>query len=943
MASRLAIRTYYSLLWSTITPEGLLERLSQEGVKRVAITDRDNLYGLHHLREVAQEYSIEILVGAELTSPLGSLLAFVTSKEGFSNLTRLLSAKKMEEEFDLLASLGEYSGGLIFASLSPAVLKEVAGEVEHLYAGVSPTNFAAVSTARSLTLPLLALDDASLLSKEEVGAERVLRAIGEGTTVGLLQGESGEVLLPLERYLEALSGWPEALANSEAVAQLCSGLPLFEELAFPDYPNSHAELRKRVYSGAEKRYGELSDAILSRLEYELEVITSKGFAPYFLTLSDIVALASRTCGRGSGAASLVAYSLSITNVDPLLHNLYFERFLNKERQDPPDLDVDFAWDERDGVLEATMGLFAEGHCARVANHNRFRRRSALRETLRVYGYTTLPEGTLGEEIVAIASFLEGFPHHLSLHCGGLVVTPKPINHYAPVEYSAEGYPLLGWEKEGCEAAGLVKIDLLGNRSLAVVRDALANLAALGEAIDERCWSPIEDKATQEALARGDSMGVFYLESPAMRQLQIKSQKGDFNHIVIHSSIIRPAANRFIKEYVRRLKGGSWSHLHPRLEELLGETYGIMCYQEDLSKVAIALAGFSEAQGDALRKVITKQRGRRLGQFKELFYAGCLENGIESATIETIWEMMLSFEGYSFCKAHSASYAVLSYQCAYLRVHHPAQFMAAILSNGGGYYHTLAYISESRRMGLETVGPDLNLSHYRYWGRGKEVVVGLMAIGNLSFKGAEAILKERHRGGEFQSLSDFTMRLSLARDDLVALVNGGAFDSLAPSMSRPLQIRSLLTQSRGGHSADGQGELFAAPPLKVTSESHTVTRQEREREFETLGFLRQGHPLSLYPTVPRVRGIDLKEHIGRRIKVVGWPITQKRVYTIHREMMSFTSFEDETALYEVVLFPEVYGRCWHLVVKSLPLLIEGQVVCDEGAISIEAHNFRAIFA
>ncbi len=942
MASRLGIRTYYSLLWSTITPERLMERLSQEGIKRVAITDRDNLYGLHHLREVAQEYSIEVLVGAELTSPQGSLFAFVTSKEGFSNLTRLLSAKKMEENFDLFSSVEEYSSGLIFASLSPVVLKEVAGKVEHLYGGITPVNFASVTTARSLGLPLLALDDASLLSQEEMGIQRVLRAIGEGTTVGLLQGEEGEALLPWERYLEALSGWQEALENSEAIAQLCSGLSLFDELAFPDYPDSQAELRKRVYRGAEKRYGELSDAILSRLEYELEVIISKGFAPYFLTLCDIVALASRTCGRGSGAASLIAYSLEITNVDPLLHNLYFERFLNKERQDPPDLDVDFAWDERDGVLEATMALFAEGHCARVANHNRFRRRSALRETLRVYGYTSLPEGTLGEEIVAIASFLEGFPHHLSLHCGGLVVTPEPITHYAPVEYSAEGYPLLGWEKEGCEAAGLVKIDLLGNRSLAVVRDALANLDAEGEVIDEGRWFPIEDRATQAALARGDSMGVFYIESPAMRQLQLKSQRGDFNHIVIHSSIIRPAANRFIREYVRRLKGGSWSHLHPLLEELLGETYGIMCYQEDLSKVAIALADFSEAQGDALRKVITKQRGRRLGQFKELFFRGCLNNGIKSETIETIWEMMLSFEGYSFCKAHSASYAALSFQCAYLRVHHPAPFMAAVLSNGGGYYHTLAYISESRRMGLATVGPDLNLSHYRYWGRGKEVVVGLMAVGNLSFRGAEAILKERHRGGDFQSLGDFAARLSLARDDLVALVNGGAFDSLAPSMSRAMQIRALLTRSRGKSSSDGQGELFAPPPLKMASGSHTVTRLEREREFETLGFLRQGHPLDLYPALPRVKGSELKNYIGRKIKVVGWPITQKRVYTIRHEMMSFTSFEDETALYEVVLFPEVYRRYFHLIIKDLPLLIEGLVVCDEGAISIEALNFKTIF-
>ena len=937
MSSRLAIRTYYSLLWGTIEPQRLMERLKGEKIERVAITDRDNLYGLHTLREAGQRSAIEVLVAAELTCKEGSILAFVASVEGYSVLTRLLSAKKREQGFNLFRALEAENKGLILASLSPTLLRRLEGRVESLYAGVSPTNF---STVR-LGLPLLALDDATLLTQEELKAHRVLRAIGENTSVGLLKEEPPvNVLLPYRLYRKALASWPEALKNTELVAKQCSNLPLFTSLVFPDYPNSSAELSKRVLAGAEEIFGELNDAILSRLEWELQIIVEKGFAPYFLTLSDIVGKASRTCGRGSGAASLVAYALGITNVDPLEHNLYFERFLNRERQDPPDLDVDFAWDERDAILQQTMAMFNSDHCGRVANHNRFRLRSALRETLRVYGLSKLPSDHLGDEIKAIATFLQGFPHHLSLHCGGVVITPEPISNYAVVETSLEGYPLLEWDKRGCEAAKLVKIDLLGNRSLAVVRDTLQNLKAEGILIDELTWRPIDDEATIAALARGDTMGVFYIESPAMRQLQKKSQKGDFEHIVIHSSIIRPAANKFIREYIRRLKGGHWQPLHPLLEEILGETYGIMCYQEDLSKVAIALAGFSEADADALRKVITKKRGAHLDAFRTRFFTGCLERKVEPATIGAIWEMMLSFEGYSFCKAHSASYAMLSFQSAYLRVHHPAQFMAAVLSNKGGYYHAQAYISECRRMGLKLIGPDVNQSRLRYYGQDNRLIIGLMAIANLSHKGSLALIEERRRGENFSCLAEFSQRVSLAKDDLMALVNAGVFDSLAPTLSRSGQLKRLLT---GGAPFREQGELFTARPSPVIMPAlkHTTTRDELKRELVALTFLREKHPLSLFPPVKAVKAASLEHYKNRYVSVVGWPITQKTVYTSAHEVMSFISFEDESALYEVVIFPAVYKDYSYLISRQVPLLIYGKVTVDEGVLSLEALRFTRI--
>jgi DNA polymerase-3 subunit alpha/error-prone DNA polymerase len=288
-----------------------------------------------------------------------------------------------------------------------------------------------------------------------------------------------------------------------------------------------------------------------------------------------------------------------------------------------------------------------------------------------------------------------------------------------------------------------------------------------------------------------------IESPAMRQLQKKTEAGDFAHIVIHSSIIRPAANKFLNEYVRRLKGGAWEPLHPRLARILDETYGILCYQEDVSKAAVALAGFDEAEADTLRKVIAKKAGgAKLAAYKKQFFEGSRRNGIEEKTIQAIWAMMLSFDGYSFCKPHSASYAMVSYQSAYLRVHHPAPFMAAVLSNQGGYYRPHAYIAECRRMGLIVDGQDINQSRWRYYGHGRFVVVGFMAIKGLSRSGADMIIDERDRRGEYKSLTDFTSRVKLGRDDIIALCPAGVFDSIAQGIPRTHQARALLKANTG---------------------------------------------------------------------------------------------------------------------------------------------------
>lgn len=968
METRLSITTSYSLLWGTMQPRLLFDRLKQWNVKKVAVTDRDSLYGYPACREEAQRCDIELICAAALTEGDGEIHAFVQNQKGYEKLCLLLTKRAEDGAFSYLPSLLADSEGLVLATSSPTLLATLAKSKADLYAAVTPSCLASVQTARRLGLRLLACDDALLLEKEDEEVHRILRCMALHKTVGSLQKEdcavSSNVLLDSEKWNQAFSCWPEAVHNAR---KLAAYNPFPSSLIFPDYPveDSAQELEKRVLSGAEIRYGEVNDAILERITYELHIIGSKGFAPYFLVMHDIVQMSSRTCGRGSGAASIVSYCLFITNVDPLAHHLYFERFLSPSRLDPPDIDVDFAWDERDGVFAAVFERFGREHCARVANHNSFRLRGAVRETGRCFGLsdTQISEAEkrlfisglkdlddpLWQTICRIATKLEGLPKEISMHCGGLVITPRPVYCYAPLRLSSDGYPLLAWEKEGTEMAGFVKIDLLGNRSLAVIRDTLENLEEEQIHIDQRLWHPTEDAPTIAALARGDSMGVFYIESPAMRQLQKKTGRGDFEHIVIHSSIIRPAANKFIAEYVERLRGKMWEPLHPRLAYILDETYGILCYQEDVSKTAVALAGFSESDADKLRKVIAKKAGgEKLKVYRQQFFDGCSANNVSEETTRIIWEMMLSFDGYSFCKPHSASYAMVSFQSAYLRVHHPSHFMAAVLSNQGGYYRSQAYISEARRMGIHVEGPDINHSRILYHAQGNTLFIGLMAVANLTWQAREQILEERKKRGPFTDLKDASSRLSLCREDWVSLVESGCCDSLGPQYRRSEQLRILLTNAVRNTSSD-QLELFS-PEKHIPVQTRALvqvkrTEDELHREFSALGFLRTSHPLLLWSQylkgLKRVKASELGRHRGRYVNLIGYQITQKQVMTKGGQSMSFVSFEDETALYETVLFPDLYQRFYPLLSTLWPLVVFGLVQDDQGALVVEVQHLRKV--
>ncbi len=992
----LTVRSHYSLMWGTASIPALCRRARQLGYDQLALTDTDNLYGLWPFLNACRREGLTPIVGAEVTDPRRPQRAvcLVAEAAGYTQLCRLLTQRHRDPDFDLARALPEYASGLVVLTSDAGLLEQwhLAGvqvSAAMPRAPLSPIHPLRCK-ARELGIPLAATPGNFFLAPADYDCHRLLRAIALNTTRERLP--RGQIAPPdawlaaPDIYAQRFAACPEALAHTHAIAaRLNFRGPQFG-LVMPPWNNARGGsadtvLRQAAYDGARLRYGDdLPEPVVDRLEHELRIIGQMGFCAYFLVVREIVRRSPRICGRGSGAASLVAYSLGITNVCPVKHNLYFGRFMNPGRKDPPDIDVDFAWDERDAVIQSVLDQFG-AQAAMVSSHILFQPRMAVRETAKVFGLTEAEIGRVtqrlpwywragaGEadlladlqsrpetraldfvhpwpDILALAQQLIGIPRYLSVHPGGVVIAPRPIQDYVPVQTAVKGVPIIQWEKDGAEAAGLVKIDLLGNRSLGVIRDALESIREGGESFDDAHWEPEEDLATQQALAQGGTMGCFYIESPATRLLQQKAGVGDFEHLVIHSSIIRPAANEFIQEYIRRLQGGAWEPIHPLLTEVLEETYGIMVYQEDVSRTAMALAGFNDAEADALRKIMSKKdREHQLQDYHRRFVAGARRKGVTPDRIEAVWAMMLSFSGYSFCKPHSASYARVSFQAAFLKVHFPAEFMAAVISNQGGFYSTFAYVSEARRLGVRIDGPDVRQSRYRWRGRKGRMRVGLMAVKGLSVATAERITAQRQTQ-PFRDIDDFWRRVRPDDGEARALVLCGALDAVVPGLSRAQLLWTLARWQAEPKTAQSALPLFAArtaiepPPLPPDD-----PRERLRREFSVLGFLCDRHPMTLFEEAVRragaVKASDVARHVDRRIKFAGWLITGKVVHTKAGDPMEFITFEDDTGIVETTFFPKAYDRFCHLIDHGRPYLLEGRVERNWGAATLTVSRINPL--
>ncbi|MBS0160751.1 MAG: DNA polymerase III subunit alpha [Nitrospira sp.] len=982
----------YSPMWGIPTVKTLCQAAQSQEQDYLALTDTNGLYGAIRFLEVAREHGLKPIIGAELVFGPHRAVLLAKNPTGYANLCRILSARHCDASFAFIETVAWHRTGLVLLSDDPVALTAWQAEsAEDLYVELTPGPALpdAVGLSRRLTLPPVATTRAAFLYPTDYQAHRLLRAIAENTTLSRLRADHCALpshwLMPEPVLAQHLPHVPEAVANTQRIAKQCHTDWDFKRTIFPSFRQlssgaAFETLHRKTYDGVIWRYGTLSPIVRERIEKELTVIRDKGYADYFLVVDEIVRQAPRTCGRGSAAASIVSYCLGITHVDPIRHNLMFERFLNPGRHDPPDIDIDFPWDERPAILDWVFKQYGYQHAAMVANQNTLASRAALREIAKVYG---LPAAEIGKalnflqrradfvdvqsgmtvqdwardvcralnlrnpwsEILYWSTQLDGHFRNLGLHPGGVVLVPDEIRRYVPVEISASNLPVIQWEKDQTEEAGLVKIDILGNRSLAVIRDAIAAVAHnTGHVIDYATWDPMGDPATNDLIRRGETMGCFYVESPATRLLLKKLWVGMplarravadvFEYLVVVSSIIRPAANVFADEFVRRAQGQRYQSLHPLLDEALAETHGIMVYQEDVMKVAVALGGFSVEDGDQLRKVLSKKhKERQLRDYQRQFYQGAMARGVECRMIDAIWAMIMSFAGYSFCKPHSASYAQVSFKSTYLRAHYPAEFIAAVVSNQGGYYSAFAYLSEGRRMGLTILPPDINASVWTYTGLGTTVRVGFMQIKGLQGALAKRVVAERVQHGPYRSLSDFLCRIKLDYAQAKLLIKAGCFDSIAGELTRP----ALLWR------------VFAAqamkPPSFIPIPTEYSAQKKLHHELTLFGFPLCCHPLDLFKEVlaatPHMLAKDVNQYVGKHVTLIGWLLTEKIVSTKKGEPMEFMTLEDQTGMYDATLFPSTYREYCHLLATNQAYVLTGLVEEHFSTITVTVRTLQLL--
>ena len=968
----------------------LCEAVAAHGSTAMALTDTNGLYGVIRFLTIARDAGLAPLIGAELVSGARRTVILAKTPDGYANLSRLLSDRHGDPSFNLFDAVRRFRAGLILLTDDEAALLTwMQDSPEDLYVELTPgpTMHQALGVSRRTGLPPVATGRVRFVQPGGFTVHRLLRAIALNTTLSRLPPEACCVathwLMPPALMEKQYPHVPEALENTLRIADACHSEWNFGNTIFPAFrrlpdTEAFALLREKTYAGAQQRYGSVRQNIRARIEQELAVIRDKGFAHYFLIVDEIVRQAPRTCGRGSVAASIVSYCLNITHVDPMRHHLFFERFLNPGRKDPPDIDIDFPWDERDRIVDWVFKTYGGEQAAMVANQNTLGLRGSIREVAKVYGMpadeisrtstliarrkeflwfdqtpsaatwarhlcASLQLKTPWTEILHAAVLVQNHFRHLSLHCGGIVIVPDEIRRYVPVEIAAKGVPVIQWEKDQTEEAGLVKIDLLGNRSLAVIRDALAAIERnTGRKIDYATWDPIDDPATQTLIRQGNTIGCFYIESPATRLLLKKLWGGMpehrlphvdvFEYLVMVSSLIRPAANPFVEEFIRRAQSGRRDPWHPLLQSILDETHGIMVYQEDVTKTAMALADFSVEDADQLRKVISKKhKEKQLRDYHAQFCTGAARKGVPAATIDRIWAMIMSFAGYSFCKPHSASYAQVSFKCAYLRAHYPAEFIAAVISNQGGFYSTFAYLSEARRMGLQILPPDVNVGEWTYTGSGRTIRMGLMQVKTLPEALGRHIVKERGTDGPFRSFHDFLARVEPEPAHARTLIKAGCCDSIAGELTRP----ALLWRTYAGRKA------IAGLPIP----DEYSPSQQLAHQAEAFGFVVSCHPLRLYHahfnTLRPVAGSDMTSYIGRHVTMIGWLITEKFAETKDGLPMEFATFEDETALYDATIFPEVYRRCCHLLAPDRAYVLQGLIEQSFGVVTLTVTDLHLV--
>jgi error-prone DNA polymerase len=1023
--------SYFSLLDAASSPERLIAHAVTLGYHALALTDHDSLSGAVRFWVAAREAQLHPIIGAEINLEDNYHLTLLAeTQRGYANLCTLLTLAHCGElaALDLHASPNQWPGkaapyltwdnlaahaeGLILLSgcrrgpVTAALLagqekqaKEAAGRLRDIF-GLGHTYIELqhhrlpddnrliahlVALARTLDLPYVATNNVHHATRKERRLHDVLIAVRyhesltQARRIGHLPSNHNDYLASPDEMAHRFQELPQAIANTAAIASRCQVSLDLSGRRLPAFPTpagmtEFRYLYELCHAALPRRYPDLKPAVLTQLAHELNVIEQAGLAGYFLIVWDIVDWARRRgilCqGRGSAANSIVAYLLGITGVDPLRHNLLFERFLSPDQHTTPDIDLDFARDRREEVIAYIYDRYGAAYVAMVCNTVTYQARSAVRDlgktldfppdvidrlvhSLDVYTpveaaarvRSQLPQLDAAQTnqthplrlLAELLEQIDGCPRHLGIHVGGMIITKDPLSEVVPLQRATmPGRIVTTWDKDSSEDAGLVKIDILSLATLTMIGKILALVKETrGFALDLE-QIPLDDRAVFAMIHRADTIGVFQVESRAQQQMIPRMKPVNLEELAVAIAIIRPGPiqGNAIHPYLRRRAGmEEIRYPHPSLEPVLRETLGVLLYQEQVIRVAMVIANFTPAEADGLRRAMTRSRSHEaMAALRGRFVAGALQNGVDLETANAIYDKLANFASYGFCKSHAMSFALITYQTAYLRQYYPVEFYTALLSSQPlGFYDPEVIVGDAKRHGVKVLGVDIHRSGWEYRIEGKNSIrMGMQAIVGLGEQGWQ-IIEQARQNGPFTDLVDFCRRVRLPKRELRTLIRAGAFDELAGG---PGARRTLLWQ---------MGEIDIAPdelPLEVALSSIDLPPlseiEQTAWEYELTGLSPQGNLMRHYRPALRRAGVasvwQVKQmEAGQKIQVAGMTAVLQRPPTAKGVL--FVSLEDESGLLDLVIRPDVYEQVKPVLRQERLLLIEGRVQRAGGVVSV----------
>lgn len=927
--------SYHSLRYGTIPLKELIAEAVLHGIKAMALTDINTVTGIYDFIKACQEKGIKPLVGMEFRcNHEFRYIGLAQNAEGLAEMNVFLTEYNFSgETLPLRAPKFESAFVIYTLENAPETL------FENEFIGVRPEEVSSLLTSKhkNKISKMVILQPVTFRSKKEYNLHKVLRAIDTNIILSKLTEadycKASDVMKPVESILPFYEKYPEIILNTQRIIDDCNFQYDFSAKRNKKFytENRQKDLEKLTelaWEGFEKRYGNENLEAKARVEKELKVIDELEFSGYFLITWDIIQYSNSKgfmhIGRGSGANSIIAYCLGITDICPIELDLYFERFLNLNRKTPPDFDIDWSWQERNIILEYIFGKYGKDHVAFCGTNVEFKYRSIFREVGKVFGLPKEeldllaknpeelhPTNRIVKLVQEYGQMMGKYPNQRSMHACGILISEDPITNYTPLEMPPKGFPIVLFDMHIAEEIGFDKFDILSQRGIGHIDDSVKLIAKnRGIKVNIRDTTISKDEAVCNSyLAKGHTIGCFYIESPAMRGLLRRLNCDNYKILVAASSIIRPgvAQSGMMKEYIFRHNNPTqFEYFHEVFREHLGETYGIMVYQEDVIKIAQHYGGLPAPDGDILRRAMSG-KGRSLEalqKVKDNFFESCAQKGHPLSLSQEIYRQIESFAGYSFCKAHSASYAVESYQSLYLKVHYPIEFMTAVINNQGGFYRTEVYVHEARMSGGTVHNPCVNKSEYQTTLYGTDIYLGFMHIQSLESKITHLIEEDRNRKGNFNSLEDFINRIPIGIEGVKTLIFINAFRFTGKTKNQLLVTASLLLNNFKPENRDLKLLQEPVKEYKLPKLERSVFEDAFD-EIELLSFPVSCTVFDLLQTKHRgdVMAKDLVQYHKKQVRMLAYLISRKHVPTKKGTMYFGTWIDHEGTYFDTAHFPD----------------------------------------